>query len=580
MTNPKSKIQNPNSPDLRIDQWVAAQLAWVRCFSLAEARFWTEHRRAIVRWHLRLLQAGFDVPLFLVIDLSFLIQHPARPLRSERPDTPTADLPDDDLDAFHQAYRRALRRVQQVLRQPGFPRIPFNRAEEMAVEAMPHLLVTFVCLLEWEDLAAPLPGRWEPDFAALAGHYDTQMNAPDTMPHPAFFEGYARRFQAFFEAVGEAQAKPAPAAVDAAALQAATWRRAVESQWLQQHRAGADYSHRLDDQFITKYLAQEPLPLANELLQHLDVVSNKQAVLHARSRRYTAFDEITRYDPAIAPSELIYLADPRTERYFWSKWAEGSLSTLGTRTQEEEPEEVEVNFCIPEAPEMVLYALAEDDQPFLSYAKYLTLLVWHDFLYLYVASGSSEVNDFVFHLLINEPEPATGAWTERTYHLDIDPDLVDRAQRYMVQMPWREVTRAGEDAAPLDLFYRPRLAAYTNPRLTDADNLAPAKESPARPDGYWTLFVPENYVWEAQTSAHDRALEIEEGRLAAWLRKNQRAYQHVLVIGFGTLALYAVQYGRPIRLRRIGKSQPDRAAQEREIRAYLVHHFLNHVLLP
>ena len=61
--------------DLRIDQWVAAQLAWVRCFSLAEARFWAEHRRAIVRWHLRLLQAGFDVPLFLVADLSFLIQH-------------------------------------------------------------------------------------------------------------------------------------------------------------------------------------------------------------------------------------------------------------------------------------------------------------------------------------------------------------------------------------------------------------------------------------------------------------------------------------------------------------------------
>ena len=572
----------PTYHDLSIEQWVATQLAWVRCFSLADARFWTEHRQTILAWHVRLLQAGFALPLFLVADLGFLIQQPARPIRAERPAMPTADLPDDALDTFHHAYRRALRRVQQVLQQPGFPRMPFHQADQMTAEAMPHLLVTFVCVLGWDDLAAPLPKRWDPDFAALAPLYSRQTNAPDTMPHPAFLETYYRLFQTQFDAFGQGHdhARLAPSAAGTAALQSATWRRAVESQWRQQHRAGADYSHRLDDQFIAQYLMQEPLPLAHELLQHLEITASKQAVLRSRSRRYTAFDEITRYDPAIAPSELIYLADPRTEHYFWSKWAEGSLSTLGTRTQEEEPEEVEVNFCIPEAPEMMLFARADDDQPFLSYAKYLTLLLWHDFLYLYVASGASEIQDFAFHLLINEPRPGTGTWTERTYQLDLDPDLVDRSRRYMAQMGWHEATQTHEASASLDLFYRPRLAAYTDPRLANDDAFAPPDATRTRPDGYWTLFVPENYVLEAQTTTHESTLELDEGRLAAWLRKSHRAYQHLLVIGFGTLDLYAVHYGRPIRVRRIGKKHADRAAQEHEIRTYLVHHFLNDVLLP
>ena len=92
--------------------------------------------------------------------------------------------------------------------------------------------------------------------------------------------------------------------------------------------------------------------------------------------------------------------------------------------------------------------------------------------------------------------------------------------------------------------------------------------------------MPENVILDAPTTIHERTLELDEGRLTAWLRKSHRAYQHLLVIGFGTLDLYAVQYGRPIRLRRIGKKHPDRAVQEREIRTYLVQHFLNDVLLP
>ena len=34
----------PTYHDLSIQQWVATQLAWVQCFSLAEARFWAAHR--------------------------------------------------------------------------------------------------------------------------------------------------------------------------------------------------------------------------------------------------------------------------------------------------------------------------------------------------------------------------------------------------------------------------------------------------------------------------------------------------------------------------------------------------------
>ncbi len=568
------------TPSLTIDQWVATQLAWVRCFSLAEANFWTTHRRAIVQWHSRLLQAGFELPLFLIGDVGALIQHPAQPIRAKRPDAEPTTLSEDDLDAFHQVYRRALRLVQQVLRQPGFPRIPFHRPDQMATEAMPHLLITFVCLLGWEDLAIPVPEGWDFDGEALARHYD-RLASTTPAPNAAFFETQYHHLLHFFEAVGQRQDRTrlAQEAVSTTTLQAATWRRAVESQWLRQHRAGTSYSQRLDDQFITKYLMQTPVPISPDVLQHLEVVSSNQAVLPSRSRRYMAFDEITRYDPAIAPSELIYLADPRTEGYFWSKWAEGSLNTLGTRNQEEEPEEVEVNFCIPEAPEMALYALAEDDQPFLSYAKYLTLLLWHDYLYLYVASGSSEVKDFAFHLLINEPLPDTGTWSERTYQLVIDPDLVDQRKRYMAQMGWRETTRMSEDDTPLDLFYRPHLAPYTHPRLTEDDALAPGNQTHARPDGHWTLFVPERYLGTPSTTAQERTLELTEGPLTAWLRKKQRAYQHLLVIGFGTLDLYRVLYGRPIRLRRLNQHHPDRPTQERAIRTTLVHYFLNHVLV-
>jgi hypothetical protein len=149
----------------------------------------------------------------------------------------------------------------------------------------------------------------------------------------------------------------------------------------------------------------------------------------------------------------------------------------------------------------------------------------------------------------------------------------------MARMGWRERTRTGDDDAPLDLFYRPRLAAYTHPRLTNVDDDAPHDRTPARPDGYWTLFVPENYIVEALATAQERLLELDEGRLAAWLRKDHRAYRHLLVIGFGTLDLYAVHYGRPIRLRRIGQRHADRAAQEHALRTYLIHYFVNEVLL-
>jgi hypothetical protein len=561
-----------------ISAWVDTQAAWVYSLAVSAKPDW----RLALPWHVQLLKAGWQFPLFVVLDIGTLIQQNDR-WKANREPLPAAGA---KWQRLQHNYARGLHFINRLLQSEIFPKMPFQKKERLESGPVASLIPALVSYLGWQQAQFHLPAPGKINYAELIRLYNERFNDFETQNNGKFKKTFSQNTPSLFDVIlawegNFRKLSPSPS------FWAASWTAAIASNWRQPEHPRNGYWQGLDYHAAQKYLANFSPSPAVETLQHLQIPSREESVMPAESKKYTSYDRVTRHGVMIAPSELLYLVESEAEEYFWSKWAEGSLLTLGTKLEEDKPSEAGINFVIPALREMALSALAEDDQSFMSYAKYLTLLLWHDYISLYVDSGCSETNLFSFNLFLNQPGREK-KWQEKKYAAIIREELVKLETGYMLRLGWA----AGDEMAAgrsvvsytetlIDLFYHPDLARYCS--LKDEPDAASGHDGERRaPHNYWMLFAPEQYLLGLAATEFAGRKQIEvppESALAKILRKKGRRYKHFLAIGFGNLELYEVLYGVQITLKKISK-QKSRVDSEREIRKFLLRHFVNEFLLP
>ena len=573
------KIEPKDKDSIR--SWINLQCDWVHFLAVSDRALLKQHGHEAFAWHAKLLKAGFRFPLFVVLDLGLLIVCKAN-WKSWIPPLPVearANWP-----PLQQRYSQGLGMVNRLIQSGALPIMPFQKAGPPQLDTVVHLILLFIVYLNWQKLHFPFPPQWQGNYAELTQGLEARWRNWQKPASQELNETFSPAHIKKFEAIFNAELKFIKLA-GASSFLAASWEAAMASNWKKPEQPGKNYWQFLDYQMAQKYLANYYSPWASDVLRSLEKPAADESLLAAESRKYTSFDRITQRATVIAPSELLYLIEPTAEDFFWSKYVERSLLTLGTELREDNPSEVSINFCIPESREMFFYALAEDDQAFFSYAKYLTLLFWHDFVALYVASGCSEANLFSFNLWLHQPNRAK-QWQERKYILKIREELVNFAAGYMLQLGWAEnkdqlaALEANPNQTCLNLFYRPNLELYAPAENAPA---ASQSEDELKAHNYWLLFMPEKYLVDLAPEAAGflNRIDVPENHVVAQLlRKSHRRYQHVLVITFNNLELYEVTYGAEISLRRMHKRQQSRAQSEAEIRKILLENFVNEILLP
>ena len=559
-------------------------------YSLTDPRLRELHLSDALRWSSRLYKAGFVVPLFVVIDIGTLLYKPDRwyrPMqRSEIDPTYYAEW-----EQFRHRYWTGIKLIKNILQRNESVGFSSSGATRVPDDSIAFMLISFLYLLGWYAPAAE--EEQEIDLIELRRYYHRDLqqfskakgNAALLAADLAVFTRIAdKQNHQQLELLARDKSRLQDF-ITSVNMQAARWYRYIETEWKPESLLpGQDCWQFLDGQFVRKYLQHFPFAYARNIMQQLNVVSNKSSVLPTRSKRYTSFEEVTPFGYSINPTELIYMSDQATEDYFWSRWAEESLLKLDSNTPEEDPAEFYVNYHIPDLPELSLYALAEDDQPFISYAKYLSLLLWHDFIYLYVSSGCSQDNSLYFTLYL-----PTSKGGEQPLSLQVEEELIDHFYPYMLRMAWSQGASSrfhpahALDAAN-DLFYRVPLEQTLN-RPAEPERESDDWDNPGKmmPNQYWTLFIPDSFLAEARKKQrpNEPALEIgEEDRLFDLLKQDKRQYQHLLVIGFAHTELYRVQYGYRINLHRISEPGTNRTESEFAIREILINHYVNKVLVP
>jgi hypothetical protein len=335
------------------------------------------------------------------------------------------------------------------------------------------------------------------------------------------------------------------------------------------------------------YLANAQHSPAFDLAQTLTPPPPEEAILPTPSKNYRSFDTIDTFGEIIAPSDLMLLSDPITENYFWSKYAEGSLLKIDTSTPREEPIDVYINFVVPPVVEMRTERRADNDLCFESYAKYLTLLILHDFVYLAVATGCTRNCRFNFSLFLNRPCRGTGSdavWQEERYRLD--PDIQESRvvfnRGFMLDLPWKRLTGKNatdeEEGVPTtDLFYTAPLEDYVH-----CDGISHTLGNDAKGD-YWLIFAPEPIT-------QGRA-EPKREQWRTILKSGKGKYRHCITVGYDRCAVFDLVVGSTEvqTLETIAHSQiwarhagqwPKTVRAEYMIRSQLIDYFVNNLLLP
>jgi hypothetical protein len=155
-------------------------------------------------------------------------------------------------------------------------------------------------------------------------------------------------------------------------------------------------------------------------------------------------------------------------------------------------------------------------------------------------------------------------------------------------MLWTKGISSGTDAtgpSVFDLFYRTPIdiICKTDPEAAFAKTDNASIQYGQRSQG-WTLFLPESAVLKAsrnRPATLEHSFEIRaKSNIDLLLKRKDRRFQHVILIGFGKVELYRVQYGHQISLLRLSKPLDTRKEQEQAIRQLLIDHYLNHILMP
>ena len=578
--------------------WQHKQKRALEAYTLSGQQHVAQYQQTAEDWGRVLLDAGIVVPLFVVLDVGVLIIHPDRWNRVLKP-APNG-LGAKEWQTYQQQYWAGLRLIKVILQKYTPLVLPYYETNSRADRAIPFLIITFLYFLKWLR-SAEEEGRHQQSVAAdVIRHYgellqwqvakDQDLTDKEKRQLWNAEEAFLMRVLARDSSLHFDRLLKDPAVVtdflNAPSLSLAAWHWALETNWRKKKQPfGKDYTTYLDDHFVRKYLNNYSHTYATNLLQNLNIASTSSSILPTRSKRYTSFEEITPFGYSINPTELIYVSDRATEDYFWSRWAEESLLKLDSNTPEENPTEFHINFVLPPLPEMELLTLADDEQLFSSYAKYLTFLIWHDFLWLYIDSGCNLENHFFLTLFlpgVNEQKQLV----ERPYSAVVEEQWVDGQTPFMINMLWTKGIVSGVDASGpsvFDPFYRlPVEVICQNADQTyAASNGMPFQGS--RRGQYWVLFLPKTAVLKAtrnRPSTVENTLEIiNNSNIATLLKQDDRRYQHAILISFGTVELYRVQYGHQISLLRLSLPTELRKHQEQAIRQLLVDYYLNHILM-
>lgn len=571
-----------NPGENNIDDWIDMQLNWVEYLSVTEEKYFKQYLDRALLWYSSLLKTGFTFPLFIIMDLGIMIVQKSgwkQPFKEF-----SESIHEKQWHKLQEKYSHGLRQLHIMLQNNNYFYFPFQNQKKVKEEdnVIVHEILNLIFLLGWQQLTIKFPEQWQIDFNKLMEKFLKRKEDQEKSNEDFFTNEQLERFKVILDWDGKVL-EPSKLAN----FYITNWEATIAFCWNNSEYRGNNYLQFLDYQMVSKYLANYAFPPTLEILKRLEKPSQDQSIIIAESKRYTSYDRITRHATVIAPAELSYLAEADAEDYFWSKFAENSLSTLGTESPENEPNELSINFVIPEVAEMGLFVIIDDEQSFLSYAKYLTLLFWHDFIFLYVASGCSEENLFTYNLRINELN-VSGKWQEKCYSPVIHKELINFHVGYMLQLRWlnpnefKEASNYNQSYNDIGIFYHPDLEFYA---MMEKQLTISSKDQPEYhlPREYWLLFIPEKYLFDIVgiNLYTEQMVGIPDDRhLSQLIRKNNRRYQHILVISLNNIDLYEVIYGTTITLKILTSKDKNRTENEHTIRKLLLYYYVNEAILP
>ena len=539
------------------------------------------------KWQEVLAHSGIQVPVFVVLDIGVLLHRPDSWLPYWTRTAPEQIEP-EEWQLYLQRYWSGIKIVQHVLQRNSMIRSASLREELISEKAATYGVLCFLYFLDWVIEGKPATDA-DKELASLRKDFEQRVSK---IYKQASNSRIGQQYERLFTKIVDKEYVAARNRLakdfslideftDSANLTTAIWHLKQELAGLQRDTASENENMiQLDGQIVRKYCANFPFMYPQQIFQQVDARAAKGSVIPARSLHNQAFEEISPFGSSINPTELMYLSDPDTEDYFWSRWAEGSLLKFDANTPQEQPAEFQINYVVPALAEMDLYTTIEDQQSLGAYAKYLCLLIWHDYIQMYITAGRNESYDFYFSLHL--PRYEEEEWKEKAYLLQVEDQWVQHDRPYMLQFEWEaEGSSASENR--WEVFHKNPIEGWRTQTQVSSESVVSSFQLGGN-NQRWLIFLPESMLYGEDIEKDTYGEEIAvtpASALHRLLSRGNRRYEHAIVIGLGNTYLYSLHYAYKIRLLPMNPNTPaKRSQQEKFIREILADHFMNQILIP